>query len=353
MKHIMSIILGALLAATAFAQTTAPTPFIKGEIVIRYDTRTQLDGDKPKEGVTDKYKLRVNMSDSVIFDGSIDYLPFIKNKITSNQQGTLTHAIECFVVNPRNTSQTKNIGRLYGAVPIDENNVYRFEEGSLKIGIFGTGNSQGLESKVKGLMMGKPPVQSGIFSRVAKEAMKITSQINGKTVAIKVTNYDQATFQGHVLSAGPVMIYPETTINGPMLYDYDRSAWLLNGVVATYVEGNQIKTDRLSGNIRWVEATNRKTSGEGEYQFDIRVNEPVATEAAAFAASTSEEDFFSSDAQTTALTGTLKYKDTIVNGVVTQSLVAIDLKGNGLSKIQVMYLCKMLFVSCIVPLNAE
>ncbi len=117
-------LLGALLAATAFGQVpslvppTPPTPFLKGEMSIAFNTRTQRDGDKPKMGVTDRYKLRLNVSDSVIFDGTIEAQPFVKNTFGANQPGQLTHAIECFVVNPRNTAQTRNIGRLFGTVPV-------------------------------------------------------------------------------------------------------------------------------------------------------------------------------------------------------------------------------------------
>lgn len=361
-SFVRSSILFAALAISALAQTPVapPTPFVKGELTIRFDTRTQLDGDKPKTGVTDKYKLKLNVSDSVVFEGAIEALPFIKNTFGTDQIGLLTHSIECLVVNPRNVTQTRNIGRLFGTVPVDQQNVYRFEDGNLRIGIFGAGGATGFESKVKGLALGKPPAKSeGLFTKTKKDILNLTKSVGGKSVALVVTKYDQMTFIGHVLSAGPVMVYPEAKIDGPMVYDYDRTAWYFNGVTVSYTALDEktgrmmVLQDRLSGNIRWVEAANRATSGQGEYQFDIRVNEPLSTEAAAFAGPADEAAFFATDNQVAALTGTMSYKDTIINDVVTNSIVKIDLKGNQLTKQQVMYLSKLLLMSSIVPLNAE
>jgi hypothetical protein len=363
MKRLVTFLFGALFAAVAFAQTPAAvpvTPFVKGTLSIRFDTRTQLDGDKPRVGVTDKYKLHLNVSDSVVFDGTIESLPFVKKSFGSNQAGLLTHSIECMVVNPRNTAQTRNIGRLFGTVPVDEQNVYRFEDGNLKIGIFGAGGAQGFESKVKGLALGKPPAGSeGFLSKTKKDILRLTKMVGDKQITLPVTKYDQMTFQSHVLSAGPVMVYPEATVNGPLIYDYDRTAWYFNNVTVNYTAADEktgrmmVLQDRLSGNIRWVESPDRATSGQGEYQFDIRVNEPLSTEAQAFTGPADESAFFASDNAVPALTGTMKYKDTIINDVVTSSTVIVDLKGNQLTKQQVMYLSKLLMMSSIVPINAE
>lgn len=353
MKNIISIVCAALALVSMSAQTPVKPTFINGELVIRFDTRTQLDGDSPKEGVTDKYRIKLNVSNSVLFDGTIEALPYIKG-VFSKQQGLLTHAVECSVINPANPAQSRNIGRLFGTVPVDAQNVYRFADGTLKIGVFGMGSAAAFESKAGGLALGKPPAKSeDLISKIQKEAMNIGRSVGGKTVAIKVTNYDKMEFQGHVLAGGPVGTYPEVTINGPMIYDYDRSAWLFNGVTASYAEGGKRMLDQLTGSIRWVESPNRKTSGEGQYEFDIRINEPPPSEAAMFSGPSDESAFFSSDTQVPALSGVMKYKDTIINGTVTQSIVAIDLKGNQLSKQQVMYLGKLLLMSSIVPLNSE
>jgi hypothetical protein len=138
-----------------------------------------------------------------------------------------------------------------------------------------------------------------------------------------------------------------------MIYDYDRSAWHFQNVTAGYVADAKRSLDTLTGNIRWVESPQRKLNGEGEYQFDIRVNEPPPSEASVFNGPADESAFFSESAAVPSLRGTMKYKDTMVNGQVTASVIQIDLKGEQLTKQQAMYFAKMLLMSCVVPLNAE
>ena len=176
-------------------------------------------------------------------------------------------------------------------------------------------------------------------------------------MTIVVTKYDKMEFQEHILAGGPVQIYPDVLVQGPLLYDYDRNAWHLQGITCTYSINGVAHTDTLSGTIRWVEDPDRATNGNGEYDFDIRLNEPPPSEGAAFAAPTSEADFFSSDDAIAGLTGTMKYHDTLVGDYkddnVTSSTVQISLTGNKLSKQQVMYLTKLFLFSAVVPMNSE
>jgi len=168
-----------------------------------------------------------------------------------------------------------------------------------------------------------------------------------------VSKYDKMEYQQHVLAAGPVQIYPEVTVNGSLIYDYGRSAWYFQNVTVSYtVEGRQM-SDKLTGNIRWVESANRKSTGEGEYQFDVHVNEPLPNEAAVFAAPSDESAFFATDDAVSALVGTMKYKDTMRGDDAIASDVAIDLTGNKLTKQEAMCLCKLLIFSTIVPMNSE
>lgn len=341
----------ALLAVSAFAQTpqaTTPT-FIKGDLKIQFNTRRSEDS-KPKEGATDVYTLNVNVSDSSLFHGTIEQRPFIDGTFGIAQAGQLTYAIDCDVVNPKNTSQTRNVGKLYGTIPVDKNNVYRFADGALRVSVFGAGTAKGFESKFTGLALGKPPAKATGYIEQAKKALSFT---NSKGVAISVSKYDKMEYQQHVLAAGPVQIYPEVTVNGSLIYDYGRSAWYFQNVTVSYtVEGRQM-SDKLTGNIRWVESANRKSTGEGEYQFDVHVNEPLPSEAAVFAAPSDESAFFATDDAVSALVGTMKYKDTMNGDSVVASNVTIALTGNKLTKQQTMYMCKLLFLSTIVPLNAE
>lgn len=351
LKSFISLFASLLLAVLANAQTPslmppAPVTFIKGDINIRYATRTQMDGDKPKTGVEDVYAVNVNVSNSARFAGTISQLPYIKNTF-EDQRGRLTYAIDCDVINPANPAQTRNVGKLSGVVPVDDKNVYSFTDGTLKISVFPIGNAKGFDSTFRGMALGKPPAESsGVFARLKKEALNITKSVNGKTMTIAVTQYDQMIFQGHVLASGPVQIYPEATVNGTFTFDYERSAWYLQNVIVTYPSDGRLAQDNLSGNIRWLKGSN-------EYEFDIRVNEPPPTEASIFSGPSSEADFFASDTTIPSLTGKMTYKDAVSGSTTISSAVAIDLKGNKLTKGQTMYLAKLLLFSLTGPLNAD
>lgn len=355
MKTKIQIALLALMALQATAETNKST-FIKGDMDIRFNTRQLKDG-KPTKGVVDNYRLNLNVSDSALFKGNIAFTPYISGTFGTfgvAQAASLNYLIECDVVNPANPSQTKNVGRLYGVVPIDANGTYWFNDGTLRIGVYTTGRAQGFESKFTGVAAGRPLVKStGFFDSLKKEAMNISKQIKGKTVTIIVKKYDKMTFTSHVLGAGPVQVYPESTVNGEMVYDYARLAWYFNNVTVSYlVDGRQL-TDKLGGNIRWVESPQRKSNGEGEYQFDVRVNDPPPNESTVFAGASDESAFFQTDDSVAALTGAMKYKDMMSGDTVTGSVVAINLQGNKLTRQQTMNLAKLILLSCIVPLNSE
>jgi hypothetical protein len=356
MKRIISSLLALGVVTLALAQQQpAPETFIKGEIAIKFNTRVNTDSDgKAKEGVADKYTLSVNVANSALFRGTVQHTPYIASLVGSSQKAHLDYVIDCDVVNPKNPSQTRNVGRLFGTVPVDDKNVCRFADGNLKLVVFPVGTAKGFESTFKGLAVGKPPASSeGFLSKLKKEALSITKSINGKAVAISVTKYDKMEFQSHVLAAGPVQIYPEALVNGSMIYDYGRTAWYFDNVTITYALDGRQYQDKLTGNIRWIESANRASSGEGEYQFDVRVNEPAQAEASVFTGPADESAFFSTDESIPALTGVMKYKDTLAGETVTASAVTVDLKGNKLTKQQAMYLAKLLLLSAVVPLNAE
>jgi hypothetical protein len=192
-------------------------------------------------------------------------------------------------------------------------------------------------------------------ARAKKQAETLKRQVQGKTISLVVTDYDKMTFNGLVLPAGPVQAYPEAQVGGEMIYDYERNVWYFNGVTLTYQSEGKTVTDKIGGNIKWVESPQRKANGEGQYDFDIRVNEPEekGTEAAAFQPSTDESAFFAVDTSLASLTGTAKYKDTMRGETVTQSEVAIDLTGNKLNKPQMLNLAKLVWMVCVVPMNAE
>jgi len=346
-----------MMAATcAFAQTNPPT-FIRGGMSMQFNTKTQTDSSgKPKLGVTDNYQVNVNVCNSTIFRGGISATPLVMGGMLNSvqQPSSLNFDMHCDVVNPANPAQTKEVGRIYGIVPIDQNGVYRFDDGTLQIAINQIGAAHDFTAKFKGLAAGKPPVKAlGLMDTVHKAVMDVSKQVNGKTVTVQVKKYDLMKFQNFVLAGGPVQIYQDVTVNGEMIYDYDRGAWYFKDLTISYMDNGRQLADRISGSILWVEKPDRKTTGLGEYDFDVRVNEPAPGEASVFAGAADEAAFFTSDATIPCLTGTMKYKDVLRGDATIASNVTIDLSGNKLTKQQAMCLCKLLVFSAIVPMNSD
>ena len=343
-----SLILTALTLALAFTVSAQTNPFtIKGNMDIKYNSRST-----PGKGVKDVYTLTVNVANSALFQGTITDTPqiidgWVSKKVT--QPRSLNYDINCDVVNPKNPSQTRNVGRMYGRVGIDSDGTYRYDNGTLTVDILPMGNAGGFSSKFSGTASGKPLARPANWMETLKcSTVNITRNVNGKTMVVTLKKYDKMDFRQHVIGAGPVQIYQPVTVNGELLYDYDKSCWFFNNVTMQYADAGLIKIDRLSGTIRW----DKKTS---EYQFDVRVNEPPPNVNEAFDATkqTDESAFFETDTKVPALTGTMKYKDSVRGDVTLASLVSIDLVGNNLTKQQVMSLCKVIIFSSVVPMNSD
>ena len=354
MKNRITKFLSVTIAALCFtaqgmAQTPAAAPqkplAITGTMGIQFATRSA----SRNANSVDTYSLDVNIANSAIFKGTITAKPVVKQMVGANKMGRLSYSLDALVVNPNNPTQTKDVGRLFGDVPVDDKNVYRFEEGFLKISVLPIGQAKGFESKFSGIAIGKPPLVSGV-AKVKQDTLRLVS---GKGGAVTLKNYDVMRFQNIVLAAGPVQIYPEVTVAGDMVYDYDRSIWYFKNVTFTYGVNGQRLYDTLTGTIRWIEDPNRKTNGQGRYDFDVRVNEPPPSENAVFAGTSDEASFFTSDDSIAGLTGNISYKDSMNGDVVLSSAVKIDLKSNKLNKQQVMCLSKLLFFVMTVPFNAE
>ena len=361
-----SWVLVVLLACVSLAFGQAPAAgavakplTVKGTMDIRFDSRVQVDdAGKPTPGVVDTYKLDIAAADTAVFRGTVKATPGIFGDMTGmmKQQAVLQYAIDLFVRNPANLSDERMIGRLVGGVPIDGKGVYQYGQGTLRIAVDAAGKASGFESAFRGSAVGKPLKSSTALDKLKQQAMTLTRQVQGKTVKLTLSNYDKMLFQGLTMAAGPVKTYPEVNVNGELLYDYERSAWYFNGVQLTYTLDGKPCVDKLSGNIKWVESPNRKSTGEGKYVFDVRVNEKEKSpggEAAVFAGADDEAAFFSVDNSIAGLTGEAKYKDTFSGDTVTASSVAIDLTGNQLSKVQVINLTKLLWLVSVVPFNAE
>ncbi len=352
MKNLLITILFAF-GLSAVAQTNQPT-FIKGTIDIRFNTKSKLDANgQPLKGVTDVYNMNVNVCDSALFMGKIMHAPLLIQSgmfsSTTNQNRSLTYDMTCDVVNPADPSQHKNVGRIFGQVPIDPSGVYKYDAGSLTCSVLSMGTAPGFDSKFRGSTLGKP-----VGKKPTTGLENIQKLINGKAVSVAVKRYDKMEFQQHVLCAGPVQIYQEVIVNGEMVYDYDRFAWYFKNIQVQYPVKGVVKIDRITGDIRWVEATDRKTTGKGQYVFDIRVNEPPPSEASAFAGPADESAFFTTDTSIPSLTGTMDYGDSLSSdGATLASAVKINLTGNQLTKQQAMVLCKLIVFSAVVPMNSD
>lgn len=341
------VILSAVVALAFQSQAQTNVP-VKGTIDIKFNSRTVKPTTK---GVKDTYQLAVNVGNSALFQGTITDQPQIIDGWVSKsvvQPRLLNYELDCYVVNPKNPTQTKNVGKMTGRVPISSDGVYNYDQGNLEVSVIPMGNAGGFTTKFGGSAAGKPLIRPANWLDTFKgNAINITRSVNGKTTTVVLKKYDKMEFKNHVVAAGPVAIYQTATVNGEMLYDYDKECWFFNNVTLQYTEGNTIKVDRLTGTIRWDKKAN-------EYTFDIRVNEPPPSASAAFETNNSDESsFFETDTTIPSLTGAWKYKDSKSGDTTLSSAVTIDMKGNNLSKQQTMALSKVLIFSAVVPMNSD
>ncbi len=355
MRKVLMVVLVALAIALP---AVAADNTIKGKLDIQFNSRVQTDGaGSPTPGVKDVYTFDVTAVDTLGFQGTIQALPTILTSRlgSEKQRASLVYNLNLSVANPANLTQKRTVGKLVGEVQVDRQGTYLFDQGTLRIAVDAAGKAQGFESAFRGTAVGKPPKNTSLAEKVKKQAQTITRQVKGKTVSLIVKDYDIMTLRGLVLAAGPVRSYPETSVNGEMMYDYERSAWYFRNLTMTYQAEGKTVTDKVTGNIKWVESPQRKTNGQGQYEFDVRFNEPEQTssEAAVFQKADDEAAFFATDTSLPSLTGTAKYVDRFRGETVTSSAVAIDLVGNNLNKTQVVNAFKLIWLVSVVPVNAE
>lgn len=357
MKSLLVLTTTLATALAVSAQSTNPPTFIKGAMDIKFNTATE---PVVKGKTRNVYRLDIIVANSARFSGTITDTPQIIEGLISKavtQPRSLYYDITCDVINPNNPAQRKpNVGTMHGSVPISSEGTYRYDDGSFKLDIL-TGTPQ--TSKFRGMAYGKPLVRpANWLESLKREAVSITrtNPKGGKPVTVTLTKYDKMEFRQCVLADGPSGNYSEVTVNGEMLYDYDKKCWFMNNMTMQYAEGNNIKIDRVTGTIRWMESPQRKTNGEGEYDFDVRVNEPLPTEAASFASSSQSDEsaFFDANNAVPSLTGTMKYKDSLTpDGDTAASHVDIDLNGNLINKQQTMALAKEIIFAAVVPMNSD
>ena len=340
---------------------------IAGAMDIQFNTRTSQDtsGDlvegSPSMGVTDNYKFTLSVAKTTEFDGTVTRQPnlYTKTLHRRKQGASLGFNVNLAVRNPRDLKQKRQIGKLVGGVPVDEKSgafildAAGFKDVSpLRIVVDTVGAQQGFTDNFGGRIYGKAEKKDNLAGYTYKRL------VAGKTVEFKVKKVDPMRFENVMLAKGPAGIYPKTSVNGRLDFDYETGNWLTDGIRFRYsLDGKDVE-DVITGTIKWVEDSNRSTNGKGHYEFNLRFNEeknrPAKGEDAAFQESNAEEAFFAVDEDLPALTGRIEYVDTFIPGGDTpsSSKVAFHLKANKLTKQQVMNFWK-LWLLCISPTNDE
>ena len=377
-RHLLAMTaLSALLVCPAYGEVQdifSEPGFVSGTMDIDFGTRRNLDtsgdlaADSPAKGSKDVYKLALNVAKTTEYAGEIGRYPRLESKLLGRevQRAQLAFDVNLAVRNPKNLEQKKTVGKWVGSVLVDKDGVYDFgtaTEGAspLRVAIDSVGKATAFVGPFSGKIYGKSAQGKGLLSQKVSE---YTRYVKGQKVVIKVKKVDPLKFSGLVLGEGPAQIYPRTTVNGNLDYDYDTGNWLTNGIHFKYTNNGADVDDVVTGSIKWVEDPNRDTNGKGQYEFNLRFNEeknkPVTDESAAFAGDSSqaEDAFFQMDNSVPGMTGTISYVDTLVPGEegeepnVLASKLTYSLDANKITKIQAVNMFKLLMV-ITGPMNDE
>jgi len=364
----LPVVVGALLlAAPAGAQDDLLNEdVITGSMTIDFKTRTSKDTSgefvegSPALNVQDSYALDLTVVKTVQFTGKIVRQPNIYTKVMRKlkQGAALGFDITLAVLNPKNLSEKKVVGKWVGNVPINtETGAYdlaggKAEERPLRIAVDTVGAAKAFTDGFAGRLVGKAEKKDNLAQYTYKRL------VGNRTVEITVKKSDPMRFEGIELAKGPAEVYPRTIVNGRLDYDYETGNWYTDGIRFKYALNGKDFEDVITGSIKWVEDPNRKSNGKGFYEFNLRFNEDknktANTEAAAFDKMSEEDAFFVVDNSVPSLTGRIEYVDTMSPGSDTpmSSKVTYKLTANKLTKQQVMNFFK-LWLICVGPTNDE
>jgi hypothetical protein len=339
---------------------------ITGAMQIDFKTRTNLDtsGDL-KEGsaainVADSYKLDLIVAETTQYVGEIQRYPKLYSKILgrNKQDAKLFYNVQLNVLNPKDLKQKKTVGKWVGTVPVDPaTGAYDLsgggaQESALRVDVDAVGKAQAFKDNFGGKLIGKSDKKENLGSSLYKRV------VGNKTVEVKVTKSDPMTFQNVQLAKGPAEIYPRTTVNGKLDYDYETGNYYADNIKFRYtLDGKEVE-DTITGTIKWVEDADRASTGKGYYDFNLRFNEEknktASTEGNAFEAMSDEDAFFAVDTSVPSLTGKIEYVDTFVGGGTTPSAskVTYHLNANKLTKQQAVNFFK-LWIIAVGPTNDE
>ena len=337
---------------------------ITGTMDIDFKTRTTPDTSgefkpgSPALGVRDMYRLNLTVAKTTQFTGTIMRQGNIFSKTLGRlkQSAAMDFDITLSVLNPSDLKQKKTVGKWIGNVPVNtESGAYSLDNGGerrLRIVVDTVGGAKGFNEFFTGSLVGKAEKKESLASYTYKRVM------GSKTVEVKVKTTDPMRFDNIVLAKGPAEIYPRTSVNGRLDYDYETGNWYTDGIRFKYMLDGKEYEDVVTGGIKWVEDPNRETNGKGKYEFNLRFNEdknkPAAGEADAFKDMKAEDAFFAVDDKIPSLTGEIAYVDTMTSGgkLPASSKITYNLNANKLTKQQVMNFFK-LWLICVGPTNDE
>jgi hypothetical protein len=352
-------------AAGADAQRNANDPVtqkgvVTGEMFIKFDTRTQMDDSgklkdgSPKLGARDTYFFTLKVLNQVVFDGKIARQPTLYSKTLQRPQQEAMFDFEKLdiqVVNPRDPSQKRTVGRWTGVIPIDPTTgVYNLggsNDRPFRIFIEATGRAPQIDERCSGKLVGKAIKKEGLVSQTYKRV------VGQKTIEYTAKRVDPMKFENAEIATGPAQVFPRVAINGRLDYDYETGNWITDGLTFSYkLEGKDIN-DVVKGTIKWIEA---KGSEKGYYDFNLRFNEdknkPASDVGAAFDQAEGLDAFFAVDTNIPTLTGRITYDDKKDGDTVIESKVTYALDANKLTRQQVMNFAKMWIIAS-GPANDE
>jgi len=358
-----------LMSAASFAQDAPQLTeegAIAGTMNIDFATRTTPDtsGDLKEGssavGAKDTYKFSLNAAKTIEFNGEVTRQPKLFSRLIgrTKQDGRLYYNVNIAVLNPKDMTQKRTVGKWVGEVPQDPaSGTYdlaggKANESPMRIAIDAIGQAQAFTDPFAGKFVGKAEKKETLSERLYERV------VNGKKTTIKVARADPMTFQGVELAKGPVSAYPRTRVDGRLDYDYETANYLTDGITFTYNLAGKEMTDKITGSIKWVPEANYSTNGRGAYEFNLRFNEeknqPAQGEGTAFEATTDEAAFFSVDDSIPSLTGKIEYVDTFIPGTetVSASKITYKLNSNKLTKAQVVNFFKLWLV-VIGPTNDD
>jgi hypothetical protein len=311
----LSLALTAGLIATTVIAAEPPITqdnFIKGTLAVAWETRLpqNRDGDYPKIDITDNYVYDVTVG-TTFYKGAVKCRPYIFSKHLGRvlQVGDCKYDVNVGVINPNNPTQTKTVGKIVGNYAIDQNGQVNLADTPVRMEVQTIGQAKGFTSKYAGMFNGKPPKAETTISKLRAEAVKktatVTRMMGEKSITVNLGNVDPVTFQNTVLPSGPSGNYPETTVNGQLIYSYDTDNWFPQ---LTLSQGDA--KDTLGGGIKWVE----ENKGVARYELNVILNEgkgATANEASAFADAKGEDAFFASDPSLSLINGIIGFRTAV------------------------------------------